>query len=277
MLTHFSVRRASNVTGVPIQRRLQRRGLGLRTALIAIISMCATLASAVPIVINPLGLNLGSQYRLVFVTSQSRDATATNIADYNTFVNSVANSQPLLAALGTTWTALVSTETIDAQDNTNSNPTVVLGAVTNPGLPVYRLDGLRVADNNLDLWYGGFPEHTISITELGGTTPITNHTTSVERPWVWTGSVSTGVRSGVAFAGSNIVNAGLAYDSLFFNPDEWIGLAFSNNTDKSPFYAISGVLTVGPPSTVPAPTCLGLLVPTILGLALLQRARRRRR
>ena len=49
----------------------------------------------------PTSLNVGDQYRLVFVTSAVRDATSTNIADYIAFVSGVANGQAELAALGT--------------------------------------------------------------------------------------------------------------------------------------------------------------------------------
>ena len=70
----------------------------------------------------PPGLNPGDQYRLAFVTSTTRDATSTDIADYNTFVLGVANSSAALAALSTTWKAIGSTATADARDNTDTCP-----------------------------------------------------------------------------------------------------------------------------------------------------------
>ncbi len=41
---------------------------------------------------QPTGLPEGSQYRIVFVTTTTRNATSTNINDYNNFVNAAANA-----------------------------------------------------------------------------------------------------------------------------------------------------------------------------------------
>ena len=65
----------------------------------------------------------GTQYRLAFVTSATRDATSANIADYNTFVSTFANNQPILAAFGTTWSVIGSTPTVSARANTMTDPT----------------------------------------------------------------------------------------------------------------------------------------------------------
>src|SRR5215471_8873092 len=76
---------------------------------------------AAPITVPP-SLSPGDQYRLVFVTSTRRTATSSSIGDYNLFVTNAANTVPELAALGTTWTAIASTATVDARDNTLTNP-----------------------------------------------------------------------------------------------------------------------------------------------------------
>lgn len=104
-------------------------------------------AMAAPITV-PAGLNPGDQYRLAFVTGTVRDATSTNIADYNNFVTTAANSEPALAALSTTWNAIASTNSINARDNTTTNPFV------SAGVPIFRLDGNLVAASNADLWDG---------------------------------------------------------------------------------------------------------------------------
>ena len=97
---------------------------------------------------EPTGLNPGDEYRLVFVTSTSTNAASSNIADYNAVVSSAANGSPELAALATTWTAIASTSSVDARDNSNTNFTISLGA------PIYRLDDTLVASDNSDLWNG---------------------------------------------------------------------------------------------------------------------------
>ncbi len=99
---------------------------------------------AAPITI-PTGLNPGDQYRIAFVTSTIRDATSSNIADYNAFVTAAANKVSELAGLGTGWTAIGSTASIDARDNTNTNFT------TSTGVGIYLLNDTKLADNNADL------------------------------------------------------------------------------------------------------------------------------
>ncbi|CCQ53010.1 MULTISPECIES: hypothetical protein [Crocosphaera] len=94
----------------------------------------------------PSDLNPGDQYRLVFVTSTTRNALSTQISDYNAFVDATAKAEDsLLKDLDTTWNAIGSTSTVDARDNTNTNPE------ENIGVPIYLIDGNRVANNNADL------------------------------------------------------------------------------------------------------------------------------
>src|SRR5580692_1897762 len=88
-------------------------------------------ALAGPIVVPP-GLSAGEQYRLAFITSTSTSATSSSIAYYNTFVTNAANLDPALESLGTTWTAIASTSTVSACDNTDTYPSSV-------GLPIYGL------------------------------------------------------------------------------------------------------------------------------------------
>ena len=58
------------------------------------------------IVTKPPNLVDGDRYRLVFVTSGTRNALSANIADYNSFVTQQANLEPELAALNTIWKAI---------------------------------------------------------------------------------------------------------------------------------------------------------------------------
>ena len=92
----------------------------------------------------PSGLSPGDQYRLVFVTSGARDASSANIEDYNDFVKSYGDQ-----AVVSNWKAIVSTATVDARDNTSSNPTT-----DGVGVPIYNLMGELVADDYSDLWGG---------------------------------------------------------------------------------------------------------------------------
>ena len=96
--------------------------------------------------LDPPSLAVSDQYRLLFLTSGTGDATSTNIEDYNRFVTNAASASPLLAPLNTNWYAIGSTATVDARDNTRTNPEVARG------VPIFLLDGTKIADSNADLW-----------------------------------------------------------------------------------------------------------------------------
>jgi hypothetical protein len=88
----------------------------------------------------------GDSYRLAFVSSATTQATSTDISTYNAFVQGVANAAGLGAA---TWKVIGSTATVDARDNTGTNPGG--GA----GVAVYLTDGSTpFASGNNDLWNG---------------------------------------------------------------------------------------------------------------------------
>ncbi len=91
----------------------------------------------------------GDQYRLAFHTSTKRDATSTDINDYNTFVNTVADGSVAFPSLGDgdKWKVLGSTATVSARQNT--------GTETNDGLPIFVLDGTTlIAKDSDDMWNG---------------------------------------------------------------------------------------------------------------------------
>jgi len=61
----------------------------------------------------------GDQYRLVFVTDGLFDANSTSASFYDAAVIGEAALSPELVALGTNWTAIVSTPTENARDLTS--------------------------------------------------------------------------------------------------------------------------------------------------------------
>jgi hypothetical protein len=205
----------------------------------------------------PAGLNPGDQYRLAFVTSTSKIGGFSDIAVYNAFVTTVANSVPQLAALGTTWSAIGSTGTVNAYDNTDTNPNTAIGD------PIYNLGGNLVASSNAVLWSNN-PRVRL-------TSPIDiNESGTVFTTEVFTGTKLTGVadtnalhpRTGLplafAIAGNDIATSS---SWVFFNPE--------NVEVPLPFYALSGVLTV-----VPEPGTMVLACLAAAGLAAASLGRR---
>jgi PEP-CTERM motif len=190
-------------------------------------------------VTTPPGLSPGDTYRLVYVTSATTEATSADISYYNTFVTADANSFPALAALDTTWTAIGSTSTVAADNNTGTNP--AFGA----GSPIYNLAGQLVAANNADLW--SVPAALIIDSEAGTTTYTT--------PSVWTGTAIAGdvfnEPLGNLFSVGSTSNPPEAYvgnPNAPFTPNSWINDAASASLNNSyDMYAISGVITVPTP------------------------------
>jgi len=66
------------------------RTLGL---LVLFVAVFASRLLASPIIVVPTGLAAGSQYRLIFVTDGMYLATSSNIATYNSEVNTVGMGQ----------------------------------------------------------------------------------------------------------------------------------------------------------------------------------------
>lgn len=218
----------------------------------AAVAITTTAALSAPITV-PAGLNAGDQYRLAFVTSTKWDATSSDIADYNAFVTAAANSQTALAALGTTWTAIASTASVDARDNTGTNP-------SSAGVPIYLLDAAstKIADNNADLWDGDI-DAALNITESGVAI-------SGRRALAWSGSTS----AGIAFAGRTLGTSDPEQASPNAASANWIASSFEANTFLISVYGISDVLTV---TAVAEPASIGVLALGLVGLGV---ARRRR-
>ena len=244
-------------------RHAPKRAAVAATALAALLAFPLTGAGAPPIAI-PTGLNPGDTYRLAFVTSSARDATSSDIADYNNFVSADANSQAALAALGTTWTAITSTETVDARDNTNTAPSSVAGGSV--GVPIFLMNDTRLADSYDDLWDGTI-DNPLDVTASGGTL--------FGGAFVWTRTSASGEGiSSVSISGPgshSFVGRPFQTDAgWMFNLPCCVAL-----TSNALYYGISGLLTVPSESTaISGPGASGLLA---LGLAGLGYARRSRK
>ena len=106
----------------------------------------------------PSGIGVGQSFRLLFATSTTRNATSSDIADYNSFVQTRAATNTHLAGFSSEFRALVSTEAVDARDNT---------ATTGTGVPIYWVSGDKVADNYADLYDGSWGLHRREERERG--------------------------------------------------------------------------------------------------------------
>jgi hypothetical protein len=219
-----------------IQGEYQVKGLGV-LALVAgpIITMAVPATAAA--IFTPPALAPGSPYRIVFVTSGSRDALSSVIGDYNTFVNNAANAGgSLLQPLGATWNAIGSTDAVSAATN--------IGGVS--AVPIYLLNGTFIASGTADLFDGSIAAF-INIDELGNT--YSGH--------VWTGSNPDGTQDTF---GNTLGHGNLAYMGGQALDSVWIHFNTQTNNNALGFYGISSTLTVPAAQGVPEPGTITMMV-----------------
>ena len=175
--------------------------------------------------LKPSGLAGNTKFRLLFVTSTTRNATATNIATYNTFVQTRAKAghSAISDSCGNLFKVLGSTSTVHARDNTST---------TGTGEAIYWLNGAKVADNYADFYDGSWDSYAGRLET--GTSGPGSHVN------IFTGSRNNGTRDfplGGASVKIGRLNTGTGPISKFGR----IG-AGSN----APFYALSPVFKVEP-------------------------------
>ena len=218
----FAARAAAGVVGF-------RRGLAAALLCVPLLAVLATGAAAQTVVpeswpLKPAGLSAGDRFRLLFVTSTTRDATATDIATYNSFVQTAAAAgHTAIQPYSSQFRVLGSTSAVDARDNTSS---------TGTGVPIYWLNGDKAADDYAD-FYDGSWDSRVTRNELGGSTTTLNQ-------FAWTGSDADGTKSSVIPGRGHLGdNANVA------RGDRELYTDFNSSSTSYPFYALSPVFEIG--------------------------------
>ena len=182
------------------------------TATVILLNIPATVEVPADWDLIPSGIDTGGRFRLLFVTSNWRDATSSDIATYNSFVRrAAARGHDDIQDYSDHFAALGSTRAVDARNNTGTH---------DRGVPIYWLNGPNAADHYLD-FYDGSWDHV---------NPIRYETGQSEAfiaQKVWTGSGSDGRR---ARDGSNIL--GLSRPEVG-RPGIGVGQEIAGQTDPS--------------------------------------------
>ena len=186
----------------------------------------------------PSGLGDGDSFRLLFISTSNRDASSSDIADYNTFIQNLVdtNGHDDIKAHSATFRMLGSTEAVDARDNTGT---------TGTGVPIYWLGGAKVADDYADFYDGGWDEEATGASENGVSVSIGTGTK------IWTGSAEDGTEATNAAGTSSraLGNAG-GHWVMQGSPngsDSAHGPIESNTANRTTgrgIYGLSGVFTV---------------------------------
>ena len=128
--------------------------------------------------LRPGTIAVGDSFRLLFITSGERNAASTDIADYDSFVQSqAASGHTDIQAYSPQFKVLGSTAATHAWVHTRTRPSQF-----GVGEPIYWLNGLRIADDYDDFYDGSWANSSAATFETGAAKTIDGNS------FVWTGS-----------------------------------------------------------------------------------------
>ena len=197
--------------------------------------------------LKPSGLSGGDQFRLIFLTSTTRNGQSTDIADYNTFVQGrAAAGHQAIRSHSSGFRVVGCTEAVDARDNTSTTYTSA-----DKGVPIYWLGGNRVANEYQDFYDGSWDDEANAKNESGLTRNIAG---SSNRPM--TGCNHDGTEA--IFRGGGVTDSDalgrdlLRLGRLDSSTSSDGPLSTDNNVSSNnfrPLYGLSQVFQVNTPAT----------------------------
>ena len=198
--------------------------------------------------LKPSGLGGGDQFRLIFLSSTGDPASSSGIEDYNDFVrDSAASGHAAIQAYGAAFNVVGCTASIDARDNTHTTYTS-----TNKGVPIYWLNGAKVADEYEDFYDGSWDEEAIDKNQFGFNGLDTSNATN----YPWTGCDDDGTEATGMALGDTTPRVGRPNSTATGNGP--IGsVTTESSSSHRPMYGLSAVFTVMTDTEAPgAPTGL---------------------
>ena len=204
--------------------------------------------------LKPAGLAVGDQFRLLFLSSTKTDATATDIADYNTWIQErAAAGHDEIQDYSAGFRVVGCTADVDARDNTGTN-TNTDGA----GVPIYWLNGDKVADDNADFYDGDWDDEVNDKNESGNNGPNTSVSSQYPRTGCdhdGTEFIFNAMSNGLGMAH---VMAGRPNNSTGSNGPISSGISQNKNSTR-PMYGLSQVFEVAAPPEIIVPNDWGLI------------------
>ena len=197
--------------------------------------------------LKPGAVPAGGSFRLLFVTTQTTDATSGDIATYNTFVQtSAAVGDSDIQGFNSEFRALISTTTVEARDNTATNT----ATGTDTEAPIYWLgmDGKKVADDYNDFYNGNWDFVAGAGKDQNGDTTTPSN--------IWTGSENDGTEGMIDGISGAVGKKGIRVGSLSEGKEITDDLGGFNGLGGSfelPLYALSPILTLNHAPAVSTP------------------------
>ncbi len=207
--------------------------------------------SAQAALVTPAGLNNGDKYHVIFVSSTTRNALSSDIADYDAHVQAAADAAGIGSSLSLSWSALGSTPSVSAYDHLAP----LFSNINN--VPIYNQNGELLATSFVDLWDGELLSPYSVLYDENGAENIA---------LVWTGTANSG---GAAYTNFTLGSANQF--SIFANSNStytWETNASGAANQLFSIYGISQELTV---DIVPIPAAAWLFGSALLGLAWIRR------
>ena len=204
--------------------------------------------------LKPTAVAAGAKFRLLFLSSTRHNASSTDIADYNTFIQTrAAAGHTDIRAYSAGFRVVGCTAAVDARDNTKTTYTT-----TDKGAPIYWLNGAKAADQYEDFYDGSWDDEANNKNESGTNGLDTNEVVN----WPLTGCSHDGTEQWPL--GASQVSVGRPNSSGSSH-----GPLFANGTlpknFPNPMYGLSAVFQVAAAVVVPNNPPTG--APTITGTA----------
>ena len=164
---------------------------------------------------TPGGSEIGDQFRLLFITSTKRNASSTNIADYDTFVQDrVAAGHAKIQEFSSKFKVLGSTSSVNAIDHTGTTWTEMEKGVRIYWLRTTPGNGAKVADNYKDFYgtmWGNFQNNNRN--ESGAT--VATSALARSNTYIWTGTKNDGTKTAwpLGGGGGNRVTRGWLFNN----------------------------------------------------------------
>ena len=180
----------------------------------------------------PTGLTLGDTFRLLFLSSTRRTASASGIGTYNTHVQTAAAAgHTAIQAYSAGFRAVGCTSSQDANVNTRT-----LHTTSDTGVPIYWLNGAKAADDYADFYDGDWDEEAALKDESG-----TAATTTGNYPWTGCDHDGTELSGDALGSGSPVLGA----PDSSFGTDGPISSSFADSPSETrPLYGLSELFAV---------------------------------
>ena len=180
----------------------------------------------------PTGLTLGDTFRLLFLSSTRRTASASGIGTYNTHVQTAAAAgHTAIQAYSAGFRAVGCTSSQDARVNTRT-----LHTTSDTGVPIYWLNGAKAADDYADFYDGDWDEEAALKDESG-----TAATTTGNYPWTGCDHDGTELSGDALGSGSPVLGA----PDSSFGTDGPISSSFADSPSETrPLYGLSELFAV---------------------------------